>query len=704
MPEVPGNDLYTPSIEIRNDQFIGALVILHELGEYELVLKLGQPYLLEKAVVLEKGELGDRDLIRADIVLTLALTCLELGREQWQQNHYEGAATSLETGQGLLLREGLFSSVQGEIQLDAYKLRPYRVLHLLAQPEDQLPQRRLGLRLLQEMLHERGGIDGTGEDQSGLTIDDFLRFIQQIRIYLTCSEQQVLFEQESKRPSAVATYLSVYALIARGFAQRQPALVYRAKQILNKLGKRQDVYLETAICALLLGQTEAASRSLESSQEYEPLAFIREHSEGSPDLLPGLCLYSEKWLQKSVFPHFRDLINQRVSLKDFFADQQVQDYLESLPADTDIGKEWIPVENRAIAYTSPALDRQSPGQPPRASLNPQPSLESSSGNSGTNGINTGINGNPYPASSQTSPTSPSISLPDTAPPPPRMQREPYTTSATVARAASLTVEKPLVMTNGSLPVAERVTAVATKPQGHRREAVSLPITYPPVNHQEQIVPVSSPLPRRRILKNQARRDRLWRLVLFSAGGLLVLLLLFYLIASAIAWLQRGIQGNVPPSLENEQPLVSLSQPPVPMPTGTLAKSIPAAGLSEATSRQVVENWLNIKAKALGENYEVEQLANILSDNALSRWQKTAQDNRTETTYWKYKHNIGQVTVKPTKDKPEQAVIEAQVQEEAQFYQNGRLNQAESFNDNLLVRYDLVRKEGQWRIRDMRILR
>ncbi|NJL89206.1 MAG: DUF4101 domain-containing protein [Coleofasciculaceae cyanobacterium SM2_1_6] len=689
--ELVSNDTYTTSIEIRDEQFIGALVILHELGEYELVLKLGQPYLLDKAGILEKGDLGDRDLIRADITLTLALTCLELGREQWQQNHYEGAATSLETGQALLLREGLFPSVRGEIQLDAYKLRPYRVLHLLAQDDDQISQRRLGLRLLQEMLQERGGIDGTGEDQSGLSIDDFLRFIQQIRIYLTCSEQQVLFEQEAKRPSAVATYLSVYALIAKGFAQHQPALIYRAKQTLTKLGKRQDVHLETAICSLLLGQTEAASRSLENSQEYEPLAFIREHSEGSPDLLPGLCLYAEKWLQKSVFPHFRDLLKQRVSLKNYFAEQQVQDYLESLPADTEAGKEWTPNESRSITYRSPiptANGKQSSPDTPAQNALPQ---------------------DKYSQNNYSQNHSQSISLPDTAPPPPRMQRD----ASIGGRTASLTIEKPLaVATNGvsngisstpPLPVAERVAIAAPgKIQGQRLESVALPITYPPANKQEKFVPhPQPPVPRRRFLKNQAKHDRLWRLIFFSAGSLLVLLLFFYLVAGLIGWLQKGTQAAPVTTLEGEQPLVSLNEPPVPLPTG---QPIPAGTLTEASGRQVIQNWLGIKSKALGANYEIDQLANILTENALTRWQRTAQANRADTTYWQYKHNLGQLSVKSDPTKPNEGAIEVQVREEAQFFQNGRLNQAESFDDNLLVRYELVRQEGQWRIRDMRILR
>ena len=128
--------------------------------------------------------------------------------------------------------------------------------------------------------------------------------MQQLRGYLTAAEQQEVFEAEAQRPSAVGTYLAVYALLARGFAQHQPALIQRAKQMLLRLSGRQDVHLEQAVCAVLLGQTEEASHALELSQEYDPLAFIREHSQGSPDLLPGLCLYAENWLQQEVFPFF----------------------------------------------------------------------------------------------------------------------------------------------------------------------------------------------------------------------------------------------------------------------------------------------------------------------------------------------------------------------------------------------------------------
>ncbi len=326
-------------IDIEDDQLVGALLILQELGEYELVLKLGRPYLSSGTANLKDGQFGDPKIVLSDIVLTVALSCLELGREQWQQGQYENAAEALETGQELLLREGLFVGVRGEIQSDLFKLRPYRILELLALPDGDSEERRRGIQLLRDMLQERGGIDGTGDDLSGLSVDDFLRFIQQLRGYLTAEEQQHLFEDEARRPSAVATYLAVYALLARGFADHQPALIRRAKSMLMKLSSRQDVHLEQSVCALLLGQTEEASRVLEFSQEFEPLAFIREKSLGAPDLLPGLCLYAERWLQDEVFPHFRDLAKRRAPLKDYFADEQVQAYLEELPVESE-GQLW----------------------------------------------------------------------------------------------------------------------------------------------------------------------------------------------------------------------------------------------------------------------------------------------------------------------------------------------------------------------------
>ena len=720
-----------PSLEIPNEQFVGALLILHELGEYELVLKLSRPYLSSGNLssVLNSGNLGDPELIRPDIVLTIALACLELGREQWQQGQYENAATSLETGQKLLLSEGLFPSVRGEIQADLYKLRPYRILELLALADENLAERRQGLRLLQDMLQERGGIDGTGNDQSGLSIDDFLRFIQQLRGYLTSAEQQALFEAEAKRPSAVATYLAVYALMGRGFSQRQPDAIARAKQMLMRLGKRQDVHLEQAVCALLLGQTEEASRALELSQEYEPLAFIREHSQGSPDLLPGLCLYGERWLQTEVFPHFRDLAKQRTSLKDYFADEQVQAYLENMPVEADAGADWAVVETQRVSH-SPVAGTPSEQPSPRLSDWRRVSEAGAIAYRNAYGVDEAslpqqVNTGSFPTQSPRDVgQQPAVGDYD-------QTSEPESVGNTNLRymTATLTPTVSNSSANGvaSVPPAERLVK---SPEEIESDSTSLPRESSPSRRRRQPrsreqnpTPIATRLRKTesesetfatdddtspRLLPGgvhrtpgKLKRLKAGRLILLAAAGLLGLGILATLV---IAGLKKVFHNSPAPALQAEQPLVQLDRPPLPIPPPDTKITAPDGPLTEETAKELIETWLSSKAQALGENHQVEQLEQILAEPALSRWTKRAVAGKNNNSYGQYKHNVEVKSVKTSDNNPDQGSVDAAVSEVAQFYKDGKLNQSASYDDNLVVRYNLVRKDNQWRIQEMKVLK
>lgn len=345
--EIAVADQLIQTIEISERDVPGALLLLYEMGEYQQVIETNQSYIESNKISSQITELDN-----ADNVLTVALSHLEIGRDLWKEGHYDSGSQALETSQAMLLREGLFIGIRSEIQADLFKLRPYRILELLAIPDEQTPEHKQGLSLLQEMLEARRGIDGTGNDYSGLDIDDFLRFMQQLRGYMTAAEQQQLFEKESSRPSPVASYLNVYALIAQGFSQRQPALIRRAKGLLVKLGGKQDLHLEQAVCALLLGQTEEAGTTLEQSGEHEKLDLIRDCSLGAPDLLPGLCSYCQNWLQDEVYPYFRDLRDRLADLREYFADDSVETYLEELSsANSAVGSEWTSAS--ASAKTAP---------------------------------------------------------------------------------------------------------------------------------------------------------------------------------------------------------------------------------------------------------------------------------------------------------------------------------------------------------------
>ncbi len=674
----PNDIAQSLSIEISQDEFIGALLILQELGEYELVLKLGHPFLINRNTTASiQGYREDtQDTTaspqRPDVVLTVALACLELGREEWQQGHYENAAISLETGEELLAREGLFPSVRAEIQSDLYRLRPYRILELLALPEEQTTERKQGLQLLQDILDERGGIDGTGDDKSGLNIDDFLRFIQQLRNYMTVAEQHKLFETESRRPSAVATYLAVYASIARGFTQRQPALIRQAKQMLLRLSRRQDVHLEQSLCALLLGQTEPASRALELSQEYEALAFIRENSQDSPDLLPGLCLYGEGWLQNEVFPNFRDLVEHSASLKDYFADKQVQAYLEALPIEAETTNQETGNHHSSQAQTtrrsrrnnSPWADGQfQTKKTPNSEIPATPTQKRSEYS------------NSSPPSYEISPSATGV----------------WSSKAETPVAPLSNTDRTAGGTNHNLNGSARASTAPPQPPTSRRRKRGSASSGRGLDNRH-----GSAHRRRAFVRVSPAQIRFLWIMLASVTSLLVLWLL---IAATFGLFKHLFFPE--PYLKGEQLFVQLDQPPIPIPDQNSKLQLPAGPLTEATAEEMVQAWLDTKAAAFGPNYETDSLEQILVGSTLTKWRGWVQQERADNRYRKYEHSLKVESVETNKADQNHAAVEASVSEVTEYYENGQIKKSD--NEKLRVRYELVLVEGLWRIQDMSVL-
>lgn len=364
-----------PTLTVEETRLPGVLCLYCEAGEYQAALDLAQH-------MLEQGHPA-----RSDAILARAIARLTLGREAWQQGSYEEAARSLQAGLAELEECQAFPQMQAEIRIDLGKLRPYRILQLLSheahapapagretlvlRTADANGERQQGLALLKAMLDERGGIEGVGQDGSGLSTEDFLRFIQRVRRHLTLKEQQELFEREAERPSMVAAYLAVQVLLAAGYLENRPALVRRARGYLARLAQRQDVHLEQAICSLLLGQTEDALAHLRSTQEVEALQFIEEHSAGSPDHLPGLCRFTEKWFQEEVFPEFRGLEAAQVTLQAYFDNPQVQAYLDEMPSRED------PPAGMLSPSAPHRCREQAPHPPPHlpAVVGPEPTQE-----------------------------------------------------------------------------------------------------------------------------------------------------------------------------------------------------------------------------------------------------------------------------------------------------------------------------------------
>jgi hypothetical protein len=636
-----------PQIEADEKDFAGLLLILYELGESEKVLSLAKPYYDPEESEYQSARISPHD---PDLLLSVSLSYLDLGREYWKQGQYESAASSLESAQEILLREGLFLSIRSEIQADLFRLRPYRILELLASPDNHTEAHRKGMSLLQEMLDARRGIDGSGNDYSSLGIDDFLRFIQQLRSYMTAIEQQTLFEEEARRPSSVATYLAVYALISRGFSQRQPALIRRAKGLLVKLSAKQDIYLEKAVCALLLGQTEEASAAIDQSGEDEQIAYIRQNSEGAPDLLPGLCLYSERWMQEEVYPHFRDLMSQIVSLKDYFADEQVQAYLEELPNTGAMSSEWTsPVGGDRLSAMS-TLD-ESPSANRDFVLNPAKSALAE------------------PKLSNYAPETPN-----------RFQR-----------SATPVIERPAayVNTNGSgniardLPSSRRTSNVpplrnSTRAAHESVREIKRPSQVPTSSHAS--------LPKRR----------------FNVGRLATVIVLAIAVLAGsiwlVVWAVRALTGAPQPQpITLEKPITNIVQA---LKENNAAPVAQPGPLDKETATKVIETWQATKSKALGKGYEDNLLEEILIDPALSDWKGRAKELKAINSYLQYQTKSSSVD-SVTPDGDSKAKVVAKISESRNYFNNGELDRGASKDDaSYTVEYDLVKKDNRWLIREM----
>jgi hypothetical protein len=666
----------TPHIDIADEHLVGALLILQELGEYELVLKVGRPYLSSGRLgngssSLKNGQFGDPNIALTDTVLTIALACLDLGREHWQQGQHETAAEALETGEELLVREGLFVGIRGEIQSDLLRLRPYRVLELLALPDQQYPiDRKKGLKLLQEMLAERDGIDGAGDDQSGLSIDDFLRFVQQLRGYLTAEEQQILFEEEARRPSAVATYLAIYALIARGFADHQPALIRRAKHLLAKLSARQDVHLEQSVCALLLGQTEEANRLLELSQEYEPIAFIREHSQGSPDWLPGLCLYAERWLGSEVFPHFRDLSQRHAALKDYFADEQVQMYLEELPADI-----LEPAQRPSIGVADRDEDvwNDTPAVYPSGS-----SLDYASRSSRSALEQISVGRTHEALQFQDSDSSSETTVPES-------KGKDRSQSAPKNRGNTKSTKRSGSSKLDGAPVVGAIAAgtIATIDAGATHNAAHNTATEPNVKAPR---PSQSDDRPRRIKGAPLRRTTKWRYPLWfpwalGCLGVMAMGLGFGRLSKEYA--NRNPQP-VPASIVSTVPTEIPSQP-----------MVIQGDLTNATAKQVLELWFTVKKAAMGSGYASKQLELALMEPKLSEWQRISSQAQRDGEYVEYEHAVDIKKVAVSATNPNEALVTANIRELRKYYEGNTIKNQQT--DDLTLQYTLLRQNNQWKI-------
>ncbi len=321
------------ALELGSNQEVGGLLLLHEAGQhlevFDLVNRALQP---PQAPALGSGR-------EADLCLLAGLSCIAGAEDLRQQRRYESAALLLGQGQQLLQRMGQQSQQRQAIANALQTLRPYRVLDLLSRDLGAVEARSEGLSLLEELVTERGGLEGHGDPH--LSAEEFQAFFRQIRAYLTVQEQIDLFSRWSSAPGqrgGTADFLTTTALTASGFAQRKPDRIAAARDRLLASGQR-DVQPLLACLYLLLGQVDEAEEAFTQGASPELQSWARRAGE---DPLAQLCVYCRDWLGKDVLPGYRDL-EADPDLEAYFADRDVQAFLDELeespppPTDTVFG-------------------------------------------------------------------------------------------------------------------------------------------------------------------------------------------------------------------------------------------------------------------------------------------------------------------------------------------------------------------------------
>ncbi|MEB3226850.1 MAG: IMS domain-containing protein [Synechocystis sp.] len=662
--DIQDNDaipLSQPEFDCDPRQLIGCLLILLNLGEYELVLEYGEPVVNESPSAITAPE------CQADYLLCVTLAHWELSREYWQQQHYELAGTASLKAYARLQPDNAFPDLQTTIRQDLYKLRPYRILELLTQPpeasEDTSQQhRQQGLELLQAMIQDRGGIEGDGQDHSGLANDDFLKFIHQLRPYLTIDEQATVFLPETQRPSPIATYLAIHTLIAQGIHRKLPPAVLQAKSLAAQLGNCQDLALENAICGLLLGQTENLSLVLDTIQETKAIAALNADNKGTDDegdensdnsnVLLAFYQFTESWLTREILPYFLDLGPDSLSLNAYFDDPFVQDQLDHLLDDT------------------PPLDFPPP---------PSTSLPSANPETETPMVHSSV--------AYTDDYHPHAPTTRKGRHQRRSRQELQSGNATHSPGNTATLT-PLVPSPDTADAeGEHYFGELTRPEGYGTPPED---PFNPELNDSVLLPF--------------RRRRKKRIKIKPVRFGLFLLCLAGIIGGSAFWLLRGFSPL--PALEGEQLNISLNEGSEFIPDTATQNTLllTQTNFTQAVGQQVLQSWLDQKKVAFGDSHDLAALNAVLAPGLLKQQQYQIKQDIAQNQYRQYEHQFKLLNYEVNPQDPSQATVIARVQETSQRFPTGSTQGIGSpAQDDLTVRYQLVRHQGRWKIAQIRVV-
>jgi len=361
----------TAGLELSSNLEVAGLMLLWEAHAPHEAFQLARQALQPpQAPALGSGR-------ESDLALLAALAVRDAADQDQEQRRYESAANLLQEGMQLLQRMGKLPEQRQVLETDLSRLRPFRILDLLSRDLAEQSARHEGLTMLESFISDRGGLEGralegleTADLPAGMDQGAFELFFQQIRRFLTVQEQVDLYGRLQDAGSADASFLVVMALAAAGFSQRKPERVQDARTRLEELNlDGLDTQPLLGCLDLLLGDVDRAERHFASSPDPALKTWLTAHP---GDALAALCDYCRTWLGRDVLPGYRDVDAEAIDLEAWFADRDVQAYVERLerqaqPRDWSFGDLSSLTADPDGTLPLPLLDPESPIDAPEDS-------------------------------------------------------------------------------------------------------------------------------------------------------------------------------------------------------------------------------------------------------------------------------------------------------------------------------------------------
>ncbi|KAL6181340.1 hypothetical protein ACLB2K_047995 [Fragaria x ananassa] len=308
----------------------GALCLLQEVGEVKLVQDIGR-------VAVQHP---DAKQYIHDLLLSMALAECAAAKMGFEKNKVSQGFEALARAQCLLRSKKSLGKISllSQIEESLEELAPACTLELLGMPHSpENAERRQGaIAALRELVRQGLGVE------TSCRVHDWPCFLSQALNRLMAAEivdllpwDDLAITRKNKRSLESQNqrvvidfncfYMVLIAHIALGFSNKQPELIDKAKTICECLIASEgcDLKLEEAFCLFLFGQCNEAAvaeklQKLESNSSSAPQIAITgkdiKNSDGAKQL--------EMWLKDAVLAVFPDSRNCPPSLANYFGGEK----------------------------------------------------------------------------------------------------------------------------------------------------------------------------------------------------------------------------------------------------------------------------------------------------------------------------------------------------------------------------------------------